>query len=309
VSFLDANHPDPRSGAGKSALIALVFVIIGLGAAAFWFYGRAPAPEPETTPAPAVAVEPAPPPKTAKPPRVNLPTSGSLVVSANVDGAAVFLDGESVGTAPFANDSLAAGNYAIKVTKDGYRDFVSSVRIRAGKASDLRAALERLPPTLRITSDVDGATVFMDRNYVGTTPVDIKEVDLGQHDITVSADGYDMYVGTVEIEEGHNDVRVDFVKAAAVLNERVSVIHKHSFGDCSGLLVADMNGIRYETEHKDAFSVPFASLERFEVDYIKKNMNLKVRNGRNLNFTEQSGNADALFVFHKNVQEFLEKNQ
>ena len=30
------------------------------------------------------------------------------------------------------------------------------------------------------TSDVPGATVFMDRNYIGTTPVDIKEVIPGE---------------------------------------------------------------------------------------------------------------------------------
>jgi hypothetical protein len=32
-----------------------------------------------------------------------------------------------------------------------------------------------------------------------------------------------------------------------------------------------------------------------------------VRKGKNYNFTDKSGNADALFVFHKNVQAARER--
>jgi hypothetical protein len=79
-------------------------------------------------------------------------------------------------------------------------------------------------------------------------------------------------------------------------------------GSCEGTLVADNQGLRYETANKnDGFTAPFASLDEFDVDYIEKNLNVKVRKGKNYNFAEKSGNADALFVFHKNVQAFREK--
>jgi hypothetical protein len=230
-----------------------------------------------------------------------------LTVTADIDGATVYVNGTSVGSAPYEDSDIGVGSHEVKVTRDGYADYVEIVRIRGGKTTELRVSLNVLPPSLRIVSDVEGATVFLDRNYIGTTPVDIKAVEPGEHQLTVSADGYDMYSETLAVTTGHKDIRVSFEQAASELNESVSVIHKHSFGKCNGTLIADSAGIRYETDHKDAFAIPYTSLERFEVDYIKKNMNLKVRKGKNYNFTEQSGNADALFVFHKNVQAFLER--
>ena len=229
------------------------------------------------------------------------------MVTANLDGASVYVNGTSVGSAPYEDADIRAGSHEVKVTKDGYADYVAIVRVRPGKRAELRASLDLLPPSLRIVSDVPGATVFLDRNYIGTTPVEIKAVEPGEHQLTVSADGYDMYAETLAVTTGHKDIRVSFEQTASELNESVSVIHKHSFGNCNGTLIADSAGIRYQTEHKDAFAIPYGSLERFEVDYIKKNMNIKVRKGKNYNFTEQSGDADALFVFHRNVQTFLER--
>ena len=297
MSFLSANDSESNSGGGKSVVLALI-VLLCLGGAAYWFYARAPEPEREREAAKKEAPPPAPP-----KPRADVPSTGSLMVTANLDGASVYVNGTSVGSAPYEDADIRVGRHEVRVTKEGYADYVEIVRIR--KSAELRASLGLLPPSLRIVSDVPGATVFLDRNYIGTTPVDIKAVEPGEHRLTVSADGYDMYTETVAVTTGHKDIRVSFEQAASELNESVSVVHKHSFGNCSGTLIADSAGIRYETDHKDAFAIPYGSLERFEVDYIKKYMNLKVRKGKNYNFTDQSGDADALFVFHKNVQAFL----
>ncbi len=128
----------------------------------------------------------------------------------------------------------------------------------------------------------------------------------GEHQLTVSADGYDMYAETLTVDSGHRDIRVSFKDVS--LAESIPVVHKHRMGSCEGTLLADNQGLRYQTSNKnDAFSAPFASLEQFEIDYIEKNLKVKVRKGKNYNFTEKSGNADALYVFHKNVQAFREK--
>ena len=308
MSFLNANDDDSSSGAGKSVVLLALIVLMCLGGAGYWFYNRASEPEPATEatpPPPPAAKKETPPP--APPKSRDLLSTGSLTVTAELDGANVYVNGTSVGSAPYEDADIRVGSHEVKVTRDGYADYVEIVRIRGGKSTELRVSLHLLPPSLRIVSDVAGATVFLDRNYIGTTPVDVKAVEPGEHQLTVSADGYDMYTETVVVTTGHRDIRVSFEQAASELNESVSVIHKHSFGKCTGTLIADSAGIRYLSDHKDAFTIPYASLERFEVDYMKKNLNLKVRKGKNYNFTEQSGDADALFVFHKKVQAFLER--
>lgn len=305
MSFLHSHQKESKSGAGKAIVLALV-VLVAAGAA-YWFVSRSeePSPEPEAVPPPPVVEKEEPPqPRIAIPD--DLPTTGSLSIRANVDGASVYIEGELVGQAPFEDPEFRIGLYQVKVTKKGYQDFVDRIRVRPGREATLTASLDLLPGGLSIVSDVSGATVFLDREYKGTTPIDIEDVAPGEHELTVSAEGYDMHSETVSVRTGHQEIRVSFQQAAAELHESIAVVHKHTFGECQGTLVADSNGIRYDTNHKDAFAIPYSSLERFEVDYIKKNLNLKVLNGKNYNFTEQSGNADALFVFHKNVKDFLD---
>ncbi len=174
-------------------------------------------------------------------------------------------------------------------------------RAKGGKAPARSAAPPAAPTagTLQFDSDVAGASVFLDREYKGVTPLTIEGVAPGSHKVNVSADGYDGYADTVEVAAGPNAVLVRFKEVK--LNESIPVAHKHAIGSCSGRLVADTTGIRYETSKADdAFKSPFAKIETFEVDYLKKNLRIKLRGGRTYNFSNE--NADTLFVFHKNVQ-------
>ena len=92
----------------------------------------------------------------------------------------------------------------------------------------------------------------------------------------------------------------------ATLDAAVEVVHKHRFGSCAGTLVATESGFDYRTEHRDAFELPFARVERFELDYVENNLRLKVRGGRTYNFEAPNGEVDPLFVFHRDVQAFRE---
>jgi PEGA domain len=308
VSFLHQDPHEGGSGAAKFVVLALTVLAI-LGAVAFWFLRRVPEPAVRTpaAEAPPPAVEPAPASEAApEPAGTDVAAPGSLSVSSSVDGASVYLDGELLGEAPLTREGISAGRHRVRVESSGHEPFETNVRVRGGEIAKVEANLSRLAPSLRVESDVPGATVFLDRNFVGTTPVDVKGVSPGEHQLTVSADGYDMYAETLNLESGHRDVRVSFTNVS--LDEKIAVVHKHRMGSCEGTLVADNLGLRYETANEgDRFSAPFASLEQFEVDYIEKNLKAKVRRGRNYNFTEKSGNADALYVFHKNVQAFREK--
>ena len=161
------------------------------------------------------------------------------------------------------------------------------------------ATLPRLV-LLRVTADVEGADVFIDRRFVGTTPFEMTDVEPGPHRINVSASGYESHLEEVEIDDQLTEVSVTFREVR--LSQRVAVVHKHRFGNCEGSLVADLNGIRYETDD-DAFTLPLAELEEFEVDYLEHNLRIKQRGGRTYNFTDHAENADALFVFHREVGE------
>jgi hypothetical protein len=86
------------------------------------------------------------------------------------------------------------------------------------------------------------------------------------------------------------------------LDARADVVHKHGIGSCQGMLVATPHGLRYDTTNKgDAFTVPLTNLEVFAVDYLEKNLKVKIKGGKQYNFTDPMGNADSLFVFQRDV--------
>jgi hypothetical protein len=154
--------------------------------------------------------------------------------------------------------------------------------------------------TLRIESDVAGAQVFVDRQFIGAAPITTTDVKPGTHQINVSATGYDQYAQSIELTPGARDVIVRFKEVR--LDARADVVHKHGVGSCRGTLVATPQGLRYDTTNKgDAFTVPLTNLETFEVDYLEKNLKVRIKGGKQYNFTDPQGNADSLFVFQRDV--------
>jgi PEGA domain-containing protein len=154
--------------------------------------------------------------------------------------------------------------------------------------------------TLRIDSDVAGAQVFVDRQFIGAAPVTTTDVKPGTHQINVSATGYDQYAQAIDLTPGSRDVMVRFKEVR--LDAKAEVVHKHGVGSCRGTLVATAQGLRYDTTNKgDAFMVPLTGLESFEVNYLEKNLKVKIKGGKQYNFTDPMGNADSLFVFQRDV--------
>jgi len=141
----------------------------------------------------------------------------------------------------------------------------------------------------------------VDRRHVGMAPLEIDDVTPGPHRINVSAEGYEMFGETVEVGEALTEVAVRFKEVR--LDESLAVVHKHGMGSCSGRLSATTSGLRYVADNKDdAFETGFDAVEPLTVDYLKKNLRLKLRGGRTYNFTDPQGSADALLVFQKKVE-------
>ena len=154
--------------------------------------------------------------------------------------------------------------------------------------------------TLRIVSDVAGAQVFIDRQFVGAAPATAENVKPGTHQLNVSAEGFESIVQTIDVAPGPRDISVKFKEVR--LSAGIDVVHKHRIGSCKGRLVATAQGLRYNTDDKDdRFTATLADLETFLVDYEDKNLKIKLRKGKQYNFTDPDGNADRLFVFQRDV--------
>jgi hypothetical protein len=160
--------------------------------------------------------------------------------------------------------------------------------------------------TLRIGADVAGAQVFLDREFIGVAPVVAEHVKPGTHQLNVSAEGFESFAAPIDVQPGMRDIAVKFREVR--LDARVAVIHRHGIGSCRGQLVATPQGIRYDTADKDdQFTTALLDLDTFQVDYLAKNLRLKLKQGKQFNFTDPEGNADRLFVFHRDVEKARER--
>jgi hypothetical protein len=155
--------------------------------------------------------------------------------------------------------------------------------------------------SLRLESDVPGAAVFLDRQFVGNTPLTIDAIEPGTKRVQLTATGFESIQRTIEVKPGPNTILLRIKEVA--LSARTPVVHKHRFGSCEGTLRASLDGLQYVTTNKDdAFLLPYGQLETFVVDYLERNLRVKQRGGKTWNFTDRTENADALFVFHRDVE-------
>lgn len=288
-----SESPPPRGSGRPAAVIAAVLGLVAIASLAYWAVSRTSSRAP-ARPSPAA-------PRTEPAGQAAPAETGSVEVGADSEGASVFVDGRRVGPAPQRVDGLAAGSHQVRVEKAGLPPYELEAHVIPGQVTRVRARLAATAPvrSLRVDSDVPDASVFLDRKYVGKTPVEVEDVESGPHRLNVSAEGYEMYAETIEVTGEAREVKVRFKEVK--LDESVAVAHKHGLGSCEGRLVATVEGLRYETtKAEDAFLVPLGGIEELSVDYLKASLRLRLRNGRSYNFSGKS--ADALLSFQKKVE-------
>lgn len=181
--------------------------------------------------------------------------------------------------------------------------------VAVAPAPDTPPPVAEAPPdagVLRIESDVPGAQVFIDRQFIGAAPVIAENITPGTHQLNVSAEGFDSVATAIDVVAGQREIVVRLRDVR--LDSSVDVIHRHGVGSCRGRLVATPQGLRYESSNRDdSFKTTLLDLETFQVDYLAKNLRVKLPKGRQFNFTDPEGNADRLFVFHRDVEKARER--
>lgn len=114
--------------------------------------------------------------------------TGVLNISSNVDGYKLYLNDkeQNTGESPL----LEYGTYTVKATKDGYKDFTSSVTIDSDTNTlDIKMKKSEIGGTLNLNSVPSSAEIYIDGSYAGTGSVS-RSVALGSYVVECKADGY-----------------------------------------------------------------------------------------------------------------------
>jgi hypothetical protein len=129
---------------------------------------------------------------------------GLIKVVSPVPEAAIFIDGERIGTAPQEKD-VTAGEHFVVVTKPGFKKFEQKVTIDDGQTLTVSAELTAAG-ALRVLSTPPGADVLVDGEVIGQTPLNRDDIDVGEHVVTVRLDQYYDYEQTINIEGGQRTI-------------------------------------------------------------------------------------------------------
>jgi hypothetical protein len=70
------------------------------------------------------------------------PFSGSLLVESRPPGAQVFLNSRLIGKTPLSMPGLPAGSATVRIERDGYQPWVSTVEVMPGQRTRVAASLD-----------------------------------------------------------------------------------------------------------------------------------------------------------------------
>ena len=159
-------------------------------------------------PAPVTAPEPTPSvvPETNSHEHVAPPVApkvGQLMVSANVDGAMISVDGRSDPTwaTPHTISDLTPGTHNVEISKDGYESSQQSVTVAAGQTTNVTGNLSAPRAEFGVNTKPPGIEVFIDGKSYGPSPIRTT-LAAGQHTYSVVQPGGTPYQNTVNLKSG-----------------------------------------------------------------------------------------------------------
>lgn len=112
-----------------------------------------------------------------------------LVVNSDPSGADLYLDGQLVGVTPYEGVALS-GRYQLEARKNLYLPVKKEVFIRGGETQRENLRLKPNFGFLKITSQPEGAQVFIGDRPMGQTPYTSPEMDKGQYSLKLSKSLY-----------------------------------------------------------------------------------------------------------------------
>ncbi len=191
-----------RKPRGLSRLLLAVvgvaaLLLVGLGA---FLLSRIPAEEIPSEPVEVVEPPPA------------LPTTGSLRVSTQPEGARVLVNGEDRGSSPLLLEALPLGTYQVRIESGGFEaEEVEAAITPEAPAASLDVTLKAQAPAaprpaiFRIRSNPPGAQVAVDGRDVGVTPIERLQVDAGSRVVRVLHEGYLPWEDTFRARGGRTE--------------------------------------------------------------------------------------------------------
>lgn len=136
-----------------------------------------------------------------------LSRSGKLKVSVDgPDNLVIILGGIPISTKPNVEVEVRPGKYDLIVRADEYKTFRSKVEVlsRDDRSVDVKLQKRTFFGKLTINVDKKGATVSVDGESIGVSPVETQKIEAGKHRVDIKLAGHYDWVRNVVVSGGED---------------------------------------------------------------------------------------------------------
>jgi TolB-like protein len=119
------------------------------------------------------------------------PAFGALKVNSEPSGAEVWVEGEKVGSTPYANPQKPSGSYEVRVVRESYLTWKQDLTVKDGQETARMARLEQNFGGLAVTSEPPGAAIELNgRATREVTPHTFEVLEPGVYTVKLTREGY-----------------------------------------------------------------------------------------------------------------------
>jgi Domain of unknown function (DUF4384)/PEGA domain len=157
--------------------------------------------------------------------RPSAPAFGNVGITSNPSGAEAYIDGQFVGYTP-VTFGTRSGTHTVEVRLSGYDTYSSSVNVPGGQTASVNAGLVQTSRNGSVTfnSNPSGAEVYVNSQYIGTTPTGAFSYAEGSYTAQFRLGGYNDVSLSFNVTRNSNQtVRADLAPVAGSLRVRANV--------------------------------------------------------------------------------------
>ncbi len=152
---------------------------------------------------------------------------GNLSITSEPGGAEIYLEdkfiGFTEGKKPLMVNNLLEGSYHLKLIRGGYDDWEGDIAVQSKMERTVKVSLIAKPGSMNIYSEPAGARVFLDNNPIGETPMSLKTVAEGEHEIRLVKENFQEWTQKVAVRS----FRPTDVKATLEVSPGMLTIHSN----------------------------------------------------------------------------------
>ncbi len=129
--------------------------------------------------------------------------TGSLAISSSPDKAQVFLNGVSMGNTPVSMQGVKVGTHVVSMFINGYYINEQKVRVKPDQIELVSAEMKEIEAgksgTLAISTKPGDALVVVDGLPLGSSPLTLNRLPIGEHTIKLIKEGYNPWEAKISL--------------------------------------------------------------------------------------------------------------